>query len=70
MADFGPEAPKFNGQRMRKRAPDQPTLRPGLRLRLPHFLMVPIENYREKRGGQNIEDNDIDVRMSFDQGEH
>jgi hypothetical protein len=32
--------------------------------------MVPIEDYREKRGGQNIEDNDIDVRMSFDQGEH
>jgi hypothetical protein len=31
---------------------------------------VPIQNYPEKRRGQNIEDNDIDVRMPFDQSEH
>src|SRR3981189_992789 len=69
MADFGAAAPKFNGQPIRKRAPIS---RSGDRtsLRLTHLLMVPIEDYREKRGGQNIEDNDIDIRMSFDQSEH
>jgi hypothetical protein len=70
MADFGSDAPKSQAEPRGKRAPDQPTRRPGLRLRLTHLLMVPIEHYREQRGGQNIEDNDIDVRMSFDQGEH
>ena len=51
---------------------ERPTSRRGDRasLRLTHLLMVPIEDYHEKRGGQNIEDNDIDVRMSFDQSEH
>jgi hypothetical protein len=38
--------------------------------RLTRLLMVPIEDYREQRGRQNIEDNDIDVRMPFDQSEH
>jgi hypothetical protein len=70
IADFGPDAPKLEDKPCERRAPDQPTWRPGLRLRLTHLLMVPIEDYREKRGGQNIEDNDIDVRMSFDQSEH
>jgi hypothetical protein len=70
MASFGPDASKSKAEPCGKRAPDQPTRRPGLRLRLTHLLMVPIEDNREKRGGQNIEDNDIDVRMSFDQGEH
>ena len=62
IADFGSGAPKASA--------DQPTLQSGLRLRLTHLLMVPIEDHREKRGGQNIEDNDIDVRMPFDQSEH
>jgi hypothetical protein len=53
-----------------KAGADQPTLHSGLRARLTHLLMVPIKDYREQRGGQNIEYNNIDVRMSFDQGEH
>ena len=69
MADFGADAPKFNGQPIRKRAPISRRCNRA-RLRLTHLLVVPIEDYREKRGGQNIEDNDIDVRMPFDQGEH
>ena len=37
---------------------------------LTHLLVVSIEDDGEKRGGQNIEDNGIDVRMPFDQSQH
>ena len=39
-------------------------------VRLTYLLVVPIEDRREQRGGEKIEDNDIDVRMPFDQSEH
>jgi hypothetical protein len=66
---FSPDGPKLKGKRCES---ERPISRRGDRacLRLTHLLVVPIEDYREQRGGQNIEDNDIDVRMSFDQGEH
>jgi len=37
---------------------------------LTRLLMVPIETYGKNRGSQKIEDDDIDIRMSLDQGEH
>jgi hypothetical protein len=69
MAAFSPDGSKLKVNRAES---ERPISRHGDRacLRLTHLLMVPIEDYREQRGGQNIEDNDIDVRMSFDQGEH
>jgi hypothetical protein len=32
--------------------------------------MVAIERHSEYRGSDNVEDDDVDVRMSFDQSEH
>ena len=39
-------------------------------LRLTCLSVMAIEDEGQDRSRDNIEDNDIDVRMSFDQGEH
>jgi hypothetical protein len=41
-----------------------------LRSALTGLSMVAIEDQREQPGSENIEDDDIDIRVPFDQSEH